>query len=220
VLDLLFPRRCLVCASTGSLLCRLCRERLPRLPEPLCARCGAPAAWPVERCLECSGRRLAFASARAALAYDPAVRAFVRGWKEGGLRRLDRLAAELVAEHVPQPEAPLVAFVPADRERTLKRGHHPAERLALALAELWQLPAAPLLRRTRPVADQRGLSVAERRRNVAGAFEASGRIRGKVVLVDDVYTTGATAAAAASALRRAGAKRVEVVTLARALRTR
>ncbi|HEY1370216.1 MAG TPA: double zinc ribbon domain-containing protein [Gaiellaceae bacterium] len=219
MLDLLFPQRCVVCAWTGALLCGPCRERLPRLAPPLCGRCGAPTAWPVERCLECSGRRLAFASARAALAYDPAVRALVRGWKEGGLRRLDRLAAELVAELVPHPGAPLVAFVPADRERTLKRGHHPAERLARALGRRWQLPVVALLHRTRHVADQRGLSSAERRRNVAGAFEARERVRGKVVLVDDVYTTGATAAAAASALRRAGARRVEVVTLARAIRT-
>jgi predicted amidophosphoribosyltransferase len=79
---------------------------------------------------------------------------------------------------------------------------------------------APSLGRTRLVRAQRGLDPASRRQNVAGAFEASGLAARRVVLVDDVYTTGSTAAAAASALRRAGAGRVEVVTFARTVRRR
>ncbi|HZD86480.1 MAG TPA: double zinc ribbon domain-containing protein, partial [Gaiellaceae bacterium] len=61
MLDLLLPQRCVVCGRDGSQLCTGCREGLPRLDPPLCARCGAPTAWPVERCRECAGRRLAFA---------------------------------------------------------------------------------------------------------------------------------------------------------------
>jgi predicted amidophosphoribosyltransferase len=75
-----------------------------------------------------------------------------------------------------------------------------------------------VLARTRFVAAQRGLGLAERRRNVAGAFRARGPLPARVCLVDDVYTTGATVSAAASALRKAGAREVHVVTLARALR--
>ena len=217
MLDLLLPQRCVVCLRGGVQLCGDCLERLPRISPPLCDRCGAPTAWSVRRCRECSGRRLAFASARAAVRYDDAARAFVGAWKERGLRRLAAVAAELVAEVVERPAAP-VTFVPADPDRGLKRGHHPAERLARELGARWQLPVQPLLARPSAQRRQRGLSLAERRQNVRGAFVAKRPVPGAVTLVDDVYTSGATANAAASALRKAGARRVEVVSFARAVR--
>jgi predicted amidophosphoribosyltransferase len=216
--DLLLPMRCAVCGAGGTQLCASCRERLPRLEPPLCDRCGAPTAWPVARCRECSGRRLAFASARAAVVYDDDVRRFVRAWKERGLRRLAAEAAAAVAGAVPRPSCGALAFVPPDRARNLERGHHPAERLARELGERWSLPVLSLVRRTRPVPRQRGLALADRRRNVAGAFAPARQVPPAVALVDDVYTSGATAAAAASALRKGGARRVEVVTFARVVR--
>lgn len=218
MVELFLPQRCLVCGRSGAQLCRACREALPRLVPPLCERCGAPTAWPVRRCRECSGRRLGFAQARAAVAYDASVRRLVAGWKERGLRRLGEDAAALVADCLPRPGAALVAFVPADRKRLGERGHHPAERLALALAEGWDLPCRAVLRRVGGSERQRGLSLAERRRNVDGAFGATRPVSGTVVLVDDVYTSGATVSAAASALRAAGAGRVDVVTFARTIR--
>jgi ComF family protein len=218
VLDLLLPQRCVVCREGGAQLCERCLAGLERIRRPLCARCGAPAAHPVSRCRECSGRRLAFASARAAVEYDDAVRALVRAWKERNLRRLAAAAVALTAEAVERPLADAVTFVPPDRGRLLERGHHPAETLASGLADGWELAAVALLRRTRPSQPQRGLPLAERRRNVAGSFAARAAVPRRVVLVDDVYTTGSTVAAAASALRKAGARRVEVVTFARAIR--
>jgi competence protein ComFC len=210
--------RCAVCGAGGDQLCAACRERLPRLEPPLCDRCGAPTAWPVARCRECSGRRLAFASARAAVAYDDDVRRLVRAWKERGLRRLAAEAAELMAGVLPTPDCDVLAFVPPDRARNLQRGHHPAERLAQELGERWSLPVLRLVVRTRPAPRQRGLALADRRRNVAGAFAPASEAPREVVLVDDVYTSGATAAAAASALRKGGARRVNVVTFARVVR--
>jgi predicted amidophosphoribosyltransferase len=218
ILNLVLPAKCVVCASGGEQLCDGCRESLPLLRPPLCERCGAPAAWPVVRCRECSGRRLAFASARAAVEYDGSVRRFVSAWKERGLRRLATEAAELVVASVPPPRAAMLAFVPPDRERVLLRGHHPAERLARELGARWELPVRPLLGWTRSIPHQRGLSRAGRRRNVAGAFAPAARAPTKVGLVDDVYTSGATVAAAASALRKGGARRVEVITFARVVR--
>jgi predicted amidophosphoribosyltransferase len=217
MLDLVLPQRCLVCGRSGPQLCGACRSRLASLEPPLCERCGAPTAWPVGRCRECAGRRLAFASARAAVAYDDTARRLVAGWKERGLRGLAGDAAELVVERLSRPEAVLLTFVPPDPDRSLRRGHHPAERLARELAARWQLPCATLLERTRR-GRQRGRTLSERRGNVRGAFRATARPPGRLVLVDDVYTTGATAAAAASALRAAGARRVEVVCFARTLR--
>jgi predicted amidophosphoribosyltransferase len=216
VLDLLLPQRCVVCGCGSRQLCAGCRDELPRIEPPLCARCGAPTAWPVERCRECAGRRLAFASARAAVGYDAAARRFVHAWKERGLRRLAAEAAQLVADRVPPPAVEALTFVPADRRRRLERGHNPAERLAFELAAIWELPCLPLLERTRG-GRQRGSSAVERR-TVRGAFRASGTAPRRVAVIDDVYTTGATAAAAASAVRAGGARRVEAIAFARALR--
>jgi ComF family protein len=202
-------------------MCERCTATLRRIEEPLCERCGAPTAWPVWRCAECAGRRLAFARARAALAYDDRLRPLVAAWKERGLRRLASWAAAVVRESLPPPDdAACVVFVPADPDRRLKRGHHAAERLASELAVLWELPVRPFLTRARGSPRQRGLTQHERRRNVKGAFVAHGRVPARVALVDDVYTTGATADAAASALRKGGARSVEVVTFARAIRVR
>ena len=218
LLDLILPSSCSVCRVPGDALCEPCRGRLVRIEGPACDRCGAPTAWPVERCRECAGRRIAFATARAAVVYDDAARALVAAWKDRGLRSVAALAAELVAEVVARPRAYTVTFVPSDADRRLTRGHNPAERLAAALGERWQLPLVSLLSRAPGVRPQRGLPLAERRRNVRGVFQATGSAPGSVVLVDDVYTSGATVSAAASALRKAGARKVEVVTFARAVR--
>ena len=220
MLDLLLPQRCLVCARPGAHVCGDCTASLRRIGPPLCERCGAATAWPVRRCAECTGRRLAFSRARAAVEYDEPVRRVVAAWKERGLRRLAEWAAEVVLEGVARPDTSCLAYVPADSDRRLKRGHHAAERLARELSEAWHVPLEPLLARTRGSRRQRGLSQPERRRNVAAAFRPVGRAPPRVTLVDDVYTTGATANAAASALRKQGARRVEIVTFARTIRIR
>ncbi len=218
LLDVLLPRRCLVCRGPADALCDACRGRLTRLSAPCCARCGAPVAWPVARCRECSGRRLGFTRARAAVAYDDAARKLVTAWKEHGLRALATLAGDLVCEAVERPPVYTVTYVPSDADRRLRRGHNPAQRLARELGRRWQLPVVPLLGRQPGVRPQRGLPLAERRRNVRGAFVPTSPSPPALVLVDDVYTSGATVSAAASALRKSGARRVEVVTFARAVR--
>ena len=218
LLDLLVPRRCLGCGFAGDLLCAGCFERLRRLDGPVCELCGAPRPQPEERCRECRSRRLAFASARAAVAYDDALRGFVGAWKERGVRGAAPLAAGLVIGVVLRPEVAALTYVPPDPDRALRRGHHPPERLARELGRRWQLPVVPLLARTAGSRRQRGLPRAQRQANVAGAFRALGPAPPTLALVDDVYTTGATVLAAAAVLLAAGAGRVEVVALARAVR--
>jgi predicted amidophosphoribosyltransferase len=218
LLDLLLPLRCVVCGAPARAVCEPCLAGLRRLSGPRCRRCGTPTSWPVARCNECQGRRLAFASARSAVAYDTAAKALVSAWKERGLRGLAQDAGALVAEVVPRPRAYTITFVPPDADRALRRGHHPAERLARALEPRWELPAVALLERTRPARPQRGLKLAERRENVRGGFRPVGTAPSRVALVDDVYTSGATVASAASALRKGGARHVDVITFARAVR--
>ena len=156
--------------------------------------------------------------ARAAIVYEERARAFVRAWKEHGQRGLARAAAGLVAEVVPRPDVDALAHVPGDPERARARGHVPPRGMAVALSEAWTLPAEDLLRRARSLDRQRGLDLATRRRNVEGSVHARSAAPTAVCLVDDVYTSGATADVCARALRRAGARHVEVVTLARAVR--
>ena len=121
MLDLVLPQRCVVCGLRGTQLCSACLRELPRIEPPLCERCGTPTAWPVRRCRDCAGRRLAFASARGAVHYDDAVRAFIAGWKERALRRLAVAAVSVVIEVVPSPAVEVVTFVPPDPDRGLER---------------------------------------------------------------------------------------------------
>jgi ComF family protein len=216
-LDVLLPERCAVCGRGESVICGPCTAELTFLRGPLCARCGAPTAWPVERCAECAGRRLAFATARAAVAYEGVARSLVAAWKERGLRSLAAIFADLVAETVARPAVDCVSFVPGDRDRSLWRGQNAAQALAEALAARWELEPAELLSRARAAPRQRGLSRRARRANVRNAFSAA-PAPAAVALIDDVYTTGATVSAAATELRRAGARAVHVVTFARATR--
>ena len=218
LLALLLPERCVACGGGEALLCDGCRGKLLVLRGTLCARCGCPTAWPVERCGECAGRRLAFASARAAVAYDGPARALVSAWKGRGLRRAGPLAAELVVATVPRPAVAALTFVPGDGDRVAWRGLNTAEELARSLAARWRLPVEPLLERVRSARPQRGLPRAARAANVRGSFRARGDVRGAVALVDDVYTTGATASAAARELKRRGAHSVHVVAFARTIR--
>jgi predicted amidophosphoribosyltransferase len=151
--------------------------------------------------------------------YDHRAQPIVSAWKERGRRDLAPFLAEVVADVVARPAVDLLVPVPGDRERGRERGHAPAGRLADALGSFWGLPVSPLLGRTRPVSRrQAGLPRAERGANVRDAFVAVAEPPPRVAVVDDVYTTGATASACAAALRRASACRVEVVCLARAVR--
>jgi ComF family protein len=174
----------------------------------------------VTRCAECAGRRLAFARARAAVEYDEPVRRIVGAWKERGLRRLAAWAAAVLADTLQAPSADLLTYVPAEPDRRLRRGHHAADALARDLSRTWGIGVEPTLARVRGSPRQRGLSRTERRRSVASAFAATRPVPARILLVDDVYTTGATVTAAASALRKAGALEVEIVTFARTIRIR
>jgi ComF family protein len=152
--------------------------------------------------------------------YDAPVRRIVSAWKEHGLRRLAAWAACVIVDTVEAPAVDVLTYVPAEPDRRLRRGHYAAEALARELARTWGISLEPTLVRVRGSPRQRGLSRDERRRNAAAAFAAGGPTPTRVLLVDDVYTTGATVNAAASALRKHGARVVEIVTFARTIRIR
>jgi predicted amidophosphoribosyltransferase len=219
LLDLLIPARCALCGRGGDPVCAACLAALPVLGGPECARCGKPTAAPVADCRECRGRRLGFDTAVAALAFEGRGRDLVVRYKDAGLRGLSEPAAGIIATIVPRPECDLLTWVPADRWRTIKRGYHPPQVLALHLARRWGVPARALLRAAPLRRPQRGLDHVARRRNVRGAFRPLCALAGeRITIVDDVFTTGATLSACGTALRGAGAGAVAAVSLARVVR--
>jgi ComF family protein len=238
LLDLVFPRRCVQCRVVGAWLCAACAAKLTPLPAERCPRCGAPGRWAPpgdagggpRPCPECGGRELAFSSAAAAFAYEGPARALVTACKFRSYRSLAREMSRLAGPAFltacgggTAGPALAVTWVPAHRTRTVERGFDQAELLARELAGAASLPAARLLRRTRETARQSGLHGAQRAANVADAFQlrqgADRVLTGlkRVVIVDDVYTTGETLNHCASVLAEAGVD-PRVFSFARAVR--
>jgi predicted amidophosphoribosyltransferase len=149
--------------------------------------------------------------------YEGAARNIVRAFKYAGADYLaPKLARSIPIPGLDDPPEAVIA-VPSTRRERREKGFEPAALLAAALARRAGLPLrGDVLRKTRETRRQARLSLPERRRNVAGAFE-SGRAPTRVLLVDDVVTSGATLAACARALVRAGARRVTAAAFARAL---
>ena len=216
-LDLLLPPGCALCDSPRAPICSACLAGLALLGDAVCARCAAPTDQPVGDCRDCRGRRLGFASARSAVHYAGPGRDLVHAFKDGRLRGLGVPCAAVIALVCGPPEADLITWVPADPWRLIMRGYHPPELLARELAERWKMPARATVRAVSHRAPQRGADRHARHANVRGAFRALGPVSAeRVVLVDDVHTTGATLSECARTLRVAGAGEVHALSLARA----
>jgi len=219
-LDLLFPPQCSVCGRGGSLLCDGCAAALPVAAGHRCERCWRPAASAV--CGDCRAEPPAFASVRAAFVMDGEARRLVHEFKYQGLSALGAPMAALLAARLalPASDVDVVAPVPLHRGRQRSRGYNQAAILAKHLAAAVALPCEPRaarrVRATAPLAKSQGRD--ERRRIVAGAFAGvPARVDGRrILLVDDVVTTGATLDACARALLEAGAAEVRCVAWARA----
>jgi predicted amidophosphoribosyltransferase len=214
LLDLLTPPRCMLCGERGPDLCLGCLTALPLRDGPCCLRCGTAVPRAAAECVACRARRLGHDRFAAALLYRELGRDFVHQFKDRGMRALAGHGAALISLVVDRPGADVVTWVPADPLREAIRGYHPPKLLALELARRWDLPAEPLVRGPWWRRPQRGLSRRQRRSNVNGVFGAVQDVPARVVLVDDVRTTGATLVAASRALKRAGASHVVAVALA------
>jgi ComF family protein len=238
LLDLVLAPSCLGCdgriaaGDAARLVCRRCRTRLHPLPPPCCARCGAPLLQTGRRsgfgCDDCRSWPLALVSARSACLLAPPADRLVHQLKyRGWLALAPVLAARMSACAPPLPghEPAFCTPVPTSSGRVRKRGYNQAALLARALAAGTGRSYLEALVRVRANGSQTTLQPVARRANVAGAFTAAAshadRVPGAhVVLVDDVLTTGATAAECTRALAAAGACCIRLVTFARALDAR
>jgi ComF family protein len=216
----LFPARCIGCQRRGTALCTGCRAGLPYLPRGLCVRC-AGTRGPRGTCRGCRRLSPAVSSVRAAFAYQGAARNAVLTLKFRSARYLIPLMGELLCETLEMHplQADLVVPVPLSIARLRQRGFNQAALLAERVAPGVNGTLTSVLVREDRTA-QVGLRATERLTNLAGAFRCAdpAGVEGKrVVLVDDVVTTGATVSMCADTLARAGASRVMVLAFARDL---
>jgi len=222
-LDLLFPQRCAACAGelapgAGDVpVCRHCRRSVHaelRLPAGHCGRCGA-AVLPEQDtpCVRCRDRELAFVSQEALFDYRGLAQDILQEFKFSGRTGLAVVFAGLLARRIRAGYADaLVVPVPARLQRVRRYGYDSVELLARHLQHTHRLPVQRLLRRRRG-RQQKGLDFAARSGNLRGRIRLLRPVSRPVLLLDDVYTTGATANECAALLAASGAPNVRVLTL-------
>lgn len=225
-LDLLFPSSCPLCGSpTEAALCQRCLQKVIPLREPLCPRCGLP--YPPgstgHLCTLCERGEYAFLQHRSFGLYEGVLKEALHRFKFGGDRSLVTPLGEMLLEAFRglDGDVDLLIPIPLSKKRLLQRGFNQSLLLAHYLRRRTGVPCSRnLLVKARETSPQTSLGRKGRKENVKGAFQVRDRkdIHGKkVLLVDDVFTTGATLSEAAKVLLRAGAKEVLAVTVARRL---
>lgn len=212
---------CIACGrlrvdAPGDGLCARCAGALVPLEGPFCPRCGAPG-WQVE-CMDCAGKPpSALGGMASPFAYEGVAERLVRALKYGRVLPAADALARAMAQSAPEGPFDAIVPVPLHKRRQRMRGFNQAGALCVALSPLLNLPTLDALRRTRATRTQTRLSAERRQENVQGAFEAIAPVSGlRLLLVDDVLTTGATAAACAEVLKAQGAARVFLLAAARA----
>lgn len=235
--QLFLPAECALCHAllpfdrSADLICPVCRHRWRPIVPPWCERCGQPEPL-FGLCRICQDWPEALRCARSAVWLDAAARRAVHALKYGGLPRIaDDLATAMARVSLPGAGAAVLVPVPLAPRRLRARGYNQSQCLARYLAHRWRRPVRQLLTRTRDTATQTALTPTARLANVAGAFQVRNAecemrnerigvhsaLSSPLVLVDDVFTTGATLAAAARALQDAGALSIMAVTFGRAV---
>ena len=230
LLDVILPPICHICHSfipnaERLHICPSCREQLPLVSSPLCPICGIPFAGigNDHRCGACLTHQPHFDTARAPFLYEGAVRDLIHAFKYNRLTHLRHPLALLALEGLDECRDPhLIVPVPLHRSRLRQRGFNQAALLGSVLSRQLSLPMLPdALVRNRRTEPQIELSGAERRLNVKGAFSVKkpDLVAGKrILLLDDVMTTGSTMDECAKELKKAGAAMVIAATIARTAR--
>ena len=221
VLDVLYPIRCLGCFRVGRFICHECVARMPTLDDPMCRICASPGVNGT--CSWCRDKKPAIDRIDAPYLYVQAspIHSAITLLKYQGVRTIAPELAELLAAHYRRKRTTyhIIAPVVSHPSRVRKRGYSQAALVASHLGPLLDTPVGEdLLHRVRDAPSQlQTASRDDRWTNVQGGFVCDSDLSGmKVLLVDDLVTTGSTASACASALKRAGAQRVVALSVARA----
>jgi len=229
--QLLLPAECLLCHAllaerdTTRVVCPVCRHRWRPVRPPWCARCGQPEPH-FGPCRLCAEWPAALTLVRSAVWLSDGAREAVHALKYGGLPRIADDLADAMVALLPAPGSQFqlhLVPIPLAPKRLRQRGYNQSDILAASLGRLWHVPVSrDLLTRTRETATQTALTPETRLANVAGAFSPGhgpgvNRPWPTLVLVDDVFTTGATLAEAARALEQAGARTILGITFGRAV---
>ncbi len=233
LLSFLYPEVCQLCRvqsarATSGYVCDDCRSKLSFIEPPFCDRCGLPYAGEIQTAFECSNcqpLKLEFRYARSIVAAKGVGLELIHRYKYHRALWFDPLFAELLAAHarpqIPSSDWDVIVPVPLHPLKQREREFNQAERLADHLSLATGLPVdRQCIKRVAITRTQTTLSRAERATNVHHVFEVAGTLpstRRRVILIDDVLTTGATLSECAGALRRAGAEDVCAWTLARGL---
>ncbi len=211
-------QRCIGCdRRVSDLLCQACFEGLPQIGRPVCARRGMSTAFETFVCNECKGVDFSFESARGPLRYKGVGKRMVHSLKYRDYTRVvDRLAVPVMLSALnDQSRFVAVVPVPLHRSRLRRREFNKARLPAQGVASKIKAPVSDTIQVARETQDQVELSTAERRANVSGAYRARGRVGGRVLLIDDVFTAGATMSSCAEALLQTGAREVHALSLCR-----
>jgi ComF family protein len=222
ILNLLFPQLCVLCNAQifkreWAVVCPECWSKLEPIPRPFCPQCGMPAPVIEGLCGSCRRGDYSFDLARSLFLFTEPMRGMLHHFKYSGRISLARPLGFRLRDHMNQEgfQGRLVLPVPLHRARERERGFNQADLLS---RHLGLTVDRRLLRRRKNTPSQTGLSRSQRALNLSAAFEVRGTPPECVLVVDDVYTTGATLHEIAKTLKRAGTSRVEVLTVARVLR--
>jgi competence protein ComFC len=217
VADLLYPESCIGCGrlARGG-LCRRCLSIAARSPAGVCNRCGAGAAADVPHCKECRGREFSFDRARQCAQFTSTARLAILRLKYRGQLGLAEVLALPMADMASVLQPQVVTWVPTSNRRVRERGFDHAQLLAEAVARQLDVFCSGMIERVRETPPQVGLDPAIRRTNLVGAFACRLPAPDRVLVIDDVFTTGASASEAARALKAAGAREVDSLAFARA----
>lgn len=220
--DRLLPQDCLLCAASSGadLLCPACAADLPRLPAAACPRCALPSTRG-EVCGHCLARPPHYDATFAAFRYGFPIDKLVQSFKYGHRLALGSHFGRQLALLSESADADLIIPLPLHPRRLRERGFNQALELARPVGKAWHIPIdAHSCRRIRHTKAQADLPWRERTRNVRGAFDCASDFTGKrLLLVDDVMTTGASLDELARTVKLHGAVRVTLLVLARALRS-
>lgn len=202
-----------------SLLCPECASDLRPITEPRCYRCGRPVREDEEYCRDCAAHPKAFTRGQGIFLYDERMKHSVLRYKYQGCREYGRFYARAMYQYGGKAirgwRPDLLVPVPLYPRKQRMRGFNQAQYLAQELSTYTGIPAdAGLVRKIRPTRSQKKLNARERSRNLKDAFWVTRRVDGlRILLIDDVYTTGSTMDAMAHCLRRAGASEIFFLTL-------